>query len=278
MRPILFELPFVGLPVYAYGTMLYLSFAAGWILSLRLAERDGIPRRLTKVCFIVTALAALAGARLLFVLTNFQSFRGLADIVDVTSGGLVAYGGFLGGLAGAMLWCRCAGVSFLVWADSAVPSLCAGLALTRVGCLLAGCDFGAPWESAWAVRFPKGSPAFEQHVAEGLIAGDALSSLPLHPTQIYESMAGLGLLALVLLIRRVRHSAGEMLAAFGAGYALLRFLIEMVRADPQRGSLGPLSTSQCLALLTGAAALALVAWLRRPAVLAPPAPRLRSDR
>jgi phosphatidylglycerol---prolipoprotein diacylglyceryl transferase len=263
MHPILFELPFVRLPVYAYGTMLYLSLLAGWMLTLRLAEQDGIPRGRARICFLVTALAALLGARLLFVVTNLGAMRGIADIFDIASGGLVAYGGFLGGLAGAMACCRLVKAPLLVWADCAAPSLCIGLVLTRIGCLLAGCDFGAPSHLPWAIHFPPGSPAFEAHVARGWIAGGALSSLPVHPTQIYEAGAGLGLLAIVLLVRRARYSAGEALAAFGMGYGVVRAMIEIVRADPQRGWVGPLSTSQFIGLVTAAAALVLVIWLRR---------------
>jgi phosphatidylglycerol:prolipoprotein diacylglycerol transferase len=269
MRPILFHLPIVGLPVYAYGTMLYLSFVVGWMLSLSLAERDGISRRASKICFVVTALAALIGARLLFVVTNPGAIHTIADVFDVSAGGLVAYGGFLGGLFGAMLFCRLSRVPFLVWADSAVPSLCTGLTLTRVGCLLAGCDYGVPWDGPWALRFPRGSPAFEQHAATGLIPGSAQSSLPVHPTQVYESLAGVCLLILVVYVRRRRgrgrSTPGEALAAFGAGYAVLRFAIEMVRGDVQRGAIGGLSTSQLIALLTCAAALVLMTALHRAA-------------
>jgi phosphatidylglycerol:prolipoprotein diacylglycerol transferase len=267
MHPILFDLPFAGASVYAYGTALYLSLVAGWMLTLRLAERDGLARRLTRACFFTTALAALAGARLLFVVTNLDLFDDVAGVFDVSTGGLVAYGGFLGGLCGSMLFCRLARVPLLVWADCAAPSLCTGLAITRVGCLLAGCDFGAPWDGAWAVRFPRGSPAFEQQVTEGLLSAGALTSLPVHPTQVYESLAGLGLLALVLRVRHVRRAPGEALAAFGAGYAVLRYGIEILRADAQRGAAGPFSTSQIIALVTGAAALILLARLRRPPAL-----------
>lgn len=248
------------MPVYAYGTMLYLSFVAGWALTLRLTGNDGLAPRQTQACFIATAVAALAGAHLLFIATNPRLFDSVADVF--ASGGLVAYGGFLGGLFGSILFCRLAGVPFLVWADCAVPALCTGLAITRLGCLLAGCDFGVPWDGAWAVRFPRGSPAFEQQVVQGLLPADAPSSLAVHPTQIYESLAGVSLLALVLLVRRIRRVPGEALAAFALGYAVLRYGIETLRADFQRGSVGPLSTSQFIALLTGAAGLALIAWLR----------------
>jgi phosphatidylglycerol---prolipoprotein diacylglyceryl transferase len=263
VRPILFDLPFVDMPVYAYGTMLYLSFVVGWFLSLRLSEKDGLARGRMEACFVVTAMAALVGSRVLYVVTDPAPFRTVADVFRLSAGGLVAYGGFLGGLLGSMVFCRLSRVSTLTWGDCAVPALCTGLAITRVGCLLGGCDFGSPWDGAWAIQFPPGSPAFQQHVAEGWISTGAAASLPVHPTQIYESLAGVALLGVVLLARRWRRAPGEALAAFAMAYAVLRYGIEIFRADPQRGTVGPFSTSQFIAILTFVAGAVLFARLRR---------------
>lgn len=261
MRPVLFHLPW-GAAVYAYGTMLGISFALGWWLALRLAERAGLERREMERCFVVTALAALLGSRALFLVTNPGLARGPLDLVRPTGQGLVAYGGFLGGFLASLLWCRWRRVPFLIWADAAVAALGSGLLFTRIGCFLAGCDFGQPWDGPLAVRFPGGSLAWQEQVARGLIGRDATSSLPVHPTQLYESAAGALLLGLVLLVRR-RRPPGEAFVAFTMGYAVLRFLIEIVRGDPRRGALGGLSTSQVVALATFAAGLALLASLRR---------------
>jgi len=61
----------------------------------------------------------------------------------------------------------------LAWADCVAPSLCVGLALTRVGCFLGGCDFGRDWNGPWAVGFPAGSPAFVQQARLGLLPSGA---------------------------------------------------------------------------------------------------------
>jgi phosphatidylglycerol---prolipoprotein diacylglyceryl transferase len=261
MRPVLFTAPFLG-AVFAYGTMLYLSFVVGWWLSLRLGRQDGLSRQFMKYCFVITALSALVGARLLYVVTDPAPFRTVTDVLRMSDGGLVAYGGFLGGLLGSIVFCRLRHISVLTWGDCAVPALCTGLALTRIGCFLAGCDFGQPWDGPWAVTFPTGSPAFEQQLAQGLLAASAKASLPVHPTQIYESLAGVILLGLVLWVRRQRCAHGEALAAFAMGYAVLRYAIETVRADQNRGFVGPFSTSQLIALVTFAAGLLLLGWLR----------------
>ena len=156
----------------------------------------------------------------------------------VWQGGLVAYGGFLGGFVGALVFCRVHRIRLLAWADCAVPSLCTGLMITRLGCLMYGCDFGKPFDGKWSIVFPAGSPAFNQQRVEGLLPPNAVHSLPVHPTQLYESLNGLILLCLVFLVRRYRKFSGEMFVAFTMGYAILRYYVENLRADEQRGSSG----------------------------------------
>jgi phosphatidylglycerol:prolipoprotein diacylglycerol transferase len=263
MRPVLFHIPlgFVSLPLYSYGLMLALSLIVGWYITLGLCERDGMDRQTMGRCYMWTAGSALAGARLLYVFTNLDRFDNFLDVFKVWQGGLVAYGGFLGGFVGAWVFCRVKGIRLLAWADCAVPSLCTGLMITRLGCLLYGCDFGKPFDGRWSIVFPAGSPAFNQQRVEGLLPPSATHSLPVHPTQLYESLNGLILLCLVFLVRRYRKFSGEMFVAFTMGYAILRYWVEILRADEQRGNIGPLSTSQFIGVATFLAGAALLAYL-----------------
>lgn len=264
MRPILFQLPF-GIPLYAYGLMLTVSVIAGRWLAVRLAADDGLDAKLADRCAAWTFVGAIVGARLLYVVTNLDQFASPLDVVAWWKGGVVAYGGFLGGLAAAIVFCASHTLPLLAWADCVAPSLCVGLALTRVGCFFAGCDFGRHWNGPWAVRFPAGSPASAQQVRLGLLPSVSMESLPVHPTQLYESLAGIVLLILVLTVRRRQQVSGQALAAFAVGYGLLRYAIEMVRADADRGAIGPWSTSQFIAIATIVAASALL-YVRRSRV------------
>jgi phosphatidylglycerol---prolipoprotein diacylglyceryl transferase len=262
VRPILFHLPF-GLPIYAYGLMLTISVIVGRLMAIRLAERAGIARKLADHCTTWTLIGAVAGSRLLYVATNLDEFHHLLDVFAFWKGGVVAYGGFVGGLLAAIMFCRIKGIRFLAFADCVVPSLCVGLAITRVGCFLGGCDYGSVWNGPWAVRFPAGSPAFVEQRMQGLLPSGAATSLPVHPTQLYESLAGIVLLFAVWAVHRRQRVAGYALAAFALGYGVLRYLIEIVRADLNRGAIGPWSTSQVIAIVTCVAALALLYVLRR---------------
>jgi phosphatidylglycerol:prolipoprotein diacylglycerol transferase len=263
MRPVLFHIPlhFINLPIYTYGVMLALSLVVGWYITLGLCERDGLDRETMGRCYVWTAVSAVIGARLLYVITNIDHFDSIIDVFKINQGGLVAYGGFLGGFFGSWFFCRWKGIRLLAWADCAVPSLCTGLMITRIGCLMYGCDFGKPFNGRWSIVFPSGSPAFLEQRRIGLLPPEATHSLPVHPTQLYESLNGLILLGLVFLVRRYRKFSGEMFVAFTMGYAVLRYWVEILRADEQRGNVGPLSTSQFIGVATFLAGAALLVAL-----------------
>lgn len=243
------------LPVYSYGAALCLSLVVGWFLTLGLAKRDGLPRELMANCYFVTAVGALIVARILYVLTNPDQFHSLAEMLNVRLGGMVAYGGFIGGFVASFFFLRSHRIRLMPWADVAVPSLCVGLVVTRIGCYLLGCDFGKPlgpdapgwlkhlgtfphWASGLAAG-TVGSPAWHQQVAQHLISPDAKASLPVHPTELYSSLVGLVLLGFVLFMRRHQRFRGEVFLTFVFGYGFLRFLIEILRADKERGAYGP---------------------------------------
>jgi len=243
--------------------MLCLSVIAGRWLAERLAARDGLDPALVNRAAAWALGGALIGARLLYVVTNPTSFADVADVLAWWKGGVVAYGGFLGGFAATLIFCRRHGIRLLTWVDCVAPALGVGLMLTRIGCFLGGCDFGVPWNGPWAVVFPANSPAFRQQVLQGLLPAAATESLAVHPTQLYESLVGLVLFAAVMVARRRRTFHGQAFLTFVLGYAVLRSLVELARADLDRGAIGSISTSQWIALATFISAA--IAWymLRR---------------
>jgi phosphatidylglycerol---prolipoprotein diacylglyceryl transferase len=164
------------------------------------------------------------------------------------SGGLTYYGGFIGASVVAFYRLRSDRFPFLRAADMAGFVIPLGLAFGRMGCLLAGCCFGLPLDSGWAISFPAYSAAAEKQAQLHLLNSAATASLPVHPTQLYESAAALGLAAflMVFLHPRKRYD-GHVFVVFVAGYATIRFVLEFFRSDDRGGMLG-LSTSQLIGL------------------------------
>ncbi len=293
--PILFRIPLPGgsqLPIYSYGVMLGLSFIVGWYLTLGLAERERLPKETMANCYVVTALSAVVFARLLYVVTNLHEFQSFGDVFNVRTGGMVAYGGFLGGFVGSFVFLRLKGIPLIPWADVAVPSLASGLLITRVGCYLYGCDFGQPLSDAapaWLKRlgsFPKwaegtledgsGSPAWAQHVRERGLSIDAASSLPVHPTQLYEALIGLALLVLLLSLRKSQRFRGQIFLTFTFLYGAARFGLELLRDDLERGNIPPALPPHVLFPLSLAAFGAAFAFGYGPSIKAAGARRALS--
>lgn len=274
MYPVLFNLPVLGLPVYGYGFMLGLGIVVGWNLALLECHRRGWPLSTVSIGIPVVLLCALLGSRFLYLANHLDEANDLSDWFRLSSGGIVAYGGFIGGAAGAALVFARSSIGFLNAADLMAPSVALGTTLTRIGCLLNGCDFGTPTSVPWGLRFPHGSPAWRQQLRDqsildgSRITEASLWSLPVHPTQLYESAAALVLFGCAIWLRSRARFPGQIFLFFFAAYGVVRSAIELVRGDPSRGLLLGLPTSQTLGLAT--AVLAIAAWplLARRATLA----------
>lgn len=179
------------------------------------------------------------------------------------AGGLTYYGGLVGAAGAAVVLLRRDAFPFWKAADMAGFAIPMGLAFGRMGCLLGGCCFGAPTDLPWGLSFPPRSPASEEQAKEHLIASVRQWSLPVHPTQIYESAASLAIAAICLFwcLPKKRYD-GQVFVASLSLYAVARFLLEFLRRDARGGTLG-LSTSQIIGVLLLAAAL-VIHRLRRP--------------
>ncbi|MEZ5332185.1 MAG: prolipoprotein diacylglyceryl transferase [Thermoanaerobaculia bacterium] len=242
MKPILFDLPLpfgLHLAPPAYGTFLVLGMlAAAWA-----AGRHGATLGLGRWDAFDLGLWLLAGgvfgAHLLHLAVEPQAYAGdgagsvLARATDLSRGGLAYYGGLAAAFPVLWLWGRRRGLPYLDLLDVVAPLGALGLAVTRMGCFLNGCCFGAPTSLPWGVVFPPGSLAHRQQVAAGLIAPGA-EALPVHPVQLYELIVALAIFAVLQARIPRRRWAGEIVVAFGLLYGGWRLVAETMRADGPR--------------------------------------------
>jgi phosphatidylglycerol:prolipoprotein diacylglycerol transferase len=189
------------------------------------------------------------------------------------AGGLTYYGGFIGATAVAIPLLRRDRFPFWKAADYAAIGIPLGLAFGRMGCLLAGCCFGGRCDLPWAMSFPPWSAASEAQHDALLLPSAGMASLPIHPTQVYEAAASLGIAAFCWLwVNPRKRYDGEVFVWFLALYAFARFLLEFMRSDA-RGAVFGLSTSQVIGIaLIGAAYLVHRARRERGELPAPPVP------
>lgn len=201
------------------------------------------------VPYVVGVLLAMVGA---------VGLGGGGEWARWLSGGLVgpmpeleiAGFGALGGLViGHVVVARARGVTVGRALDVLAPSIGVMIAVARCGCFFAGCDFGAPAEGLpWALRYPVMTPAFRVQVDAHLLASDATMTLPVHPTQLYEVVVGLCVVAAVFALRKPRR-AGDRFALAITVYAIGRFVVDTMRGDLAHGGAFGMTITQGLALV-----------------------------
>jgi phosphatidylglycerol:prolipoprotein diacylglycerol transferase len=229
--------------LHSYGLLVALGFLVGLWLAGRLATESGLDADKATSLGIYVTVAAIVGAKLLLVLSDYTFYlanpREIFSINTLQAGGIF-FGGLVAALATAAWYMRHAGLPALRTADAFAPGLAIGHAIGRVGCFLAGCCWGKQTSVPWAVTFT--NPV--SHELVGVPLG-----IPLHPTQLYESLAELVIFVILWSRFRRAHQEGAILGLYLILYPAFRFVIEFWR-DRTDGSFplgGPLSITQWLA-------------------------------
>ncbi len=218
--------------IHGYGVMIAVGFAFAIIMSYIRAKAYGLRKNAIIDFGLLAMIFGFLGAKLLYVIVEYKAFF-THPLSVLGSDGFVVYGGIIGGVVAAMIYCRIKKISFMSYFDLAIPAVAAAQGFGRLGCFLAGCCYGC--ESTFlGVIFPEGSLA--------------PAGIPLLPTQLISS-AGDFLIALVLVLyARKSKIKGNVGALYLLLYGVGRFVIEFFRNDV-RGGVGVLSTSQFISIL-----------------------------
>ncbi|MEW6364338.1 MAG: prolipoprotein diacylglyceryl transferase family protein [Acidobacteriota bacterium] len=243
-----------------YSVMLVISMAIGcWVISGK-ARSDGWTRGRALLILVPALVVAMAGAKIGYLL-QYDPRSIYTRPLDslLVAGGYSLFGAMVAVALFGLLCIHPTNLSLGLFADATGYGLMLMLCLIRFGCFMSGCNYGSVTSLPWGLRFPAGSPAFNRHVALGLISPDVSWSLPVHPTQLYESALGLGLFWLARDLWPRRKFNGQLYIIVCVIYTVFRFFLELVRDDAGGIAFGPLTFAQvtCLALL---ALLALGYW------------------
>lgn len=246
--------------VHTYGLLLAAAFIAGIWITARNARREGISPDTIWNMGLVIIFSALVGGKVILFFSNYgyysQNFREIFSLSTLRSEG-VYYGGLLLALAAAALFMKLNRLPALTMADLAAPGIALGQAVSRLGCLSAGCCFGKPTRMPWGITFT--DPYSYENVGVPL-------NTPLHPTQLYDAVGALLLFGYLMWRLPQKRAAGQLIVEYLGLYAALRFAVEFFRGD-DRGFIlyGLLSTSQFVAILVIIGSAAAYYFLRRPA-------------
>jgi phosphatidylglycerol---prolipoprotein diacylglyceryl transferase len=224
--------------VTSFGVMVAVAALVGLWLFHRELRRSGLPLDATDAG-IVGVLGGLIGAKLLWTLEHLHD--GPVSELLLSRGGLSWYGGLIGGVGAGLAYIAIKQWPIVPTLAAATPALAFGHLIGRIGCFLVGDDYGTPSNLPWAVAFPEGLPP---------------TTVPVHPTQLYEAI-GLGVLGWLLIRWRRRGVADAIvLGRYLVGAGTLRFVIEFIRVN-ERVALG-LSVAHLVSLAAIAAGIGIL--------------------
>ena len=263
-----FIVPLGPLEITGYGLMLMVAFLmGGWLIARQLRENQF---REDYAADIVAAavIGGIIGAKLWYVALT-QDPGAL-----FSRGGLVWYGGFIGGALAVILngWRLKVPIRWTM--QFAAPALAAAYALGRVGCFLVNDDYGRPTTLPWGMKFPEGLPPstagnlhqlFGVPIAPGI---DPTTVLAVHPTQLYEVAAMLLAFAILWVLRKRGKPVGWLFGLYLILAGVERFLVEFVRAKDDR-LLGAFTLAQLTSVLILLIGVWLITAWRRSADPAP---------
>lgn len=247
-------------PINTYGVFLALAFLCAILITVKLAERDGLPKQKIYDLSLWMLLASLVGSKILMLFTEPEYREHPLQLLslDFLRSGGVFYGGLLGAVIAGYLLIKRYKLPWWQTADACAPGIAIGNFFGRQGCFAAGCCWGKPTTLPWGVKFSE--------------LGHQITGVPtdvhLHPTQLYESFAMLLVFFFLLWLHKRKRFSGQVILAYALLYAVIRFAIEFVRDDPRGDILGlttltGLSTSQMISIVIGISALILLIVRRR---------------
>jgi phosphatidylglycerol:prolipoprotein diacylglycerol transferase len=252
-----FSYSFGALSFTGFGLAVLLAFVIAQLICQRELVRRGHDAEYIGDLVFAAVVGGLVGAKLYYVIL-------MGDVSTLWSrGGFVFWGGLIGGILAVLAVIRKKGLNMQRIADVAGIGIAAAYAVGRTGCWAVGDDYGRPWNSALAVKFPEGAPpstAGNMHAMFGTPIPAGVSPdtvLSVYPTQLLEVALGVVMFLVLWRLRDHKHAEGWLFGVYMVLAGIERFVVEFLRAKDDR-FFGGLTMAQLIAL--GFVALG-IAWM-----------------
>lgn len=247
MWPIIFDFGDINIfgiefhPVInSYGFMLMIAFYSCYYFLNKDLNRLGYDEKLAADVVFAAAVGGILGSKIYYLIENFD--RVIADPMGMifSGAGLVFLGGLMGGALSVTYVIRKNNLQWIKFADIVAPLLILGYGIGRVGCFLVGDDYGLPTHLPWGISFPDGLPPstyaiFQTYYPWVNLSGFEPGVLTVHPTQLYETLLGLGIFYYLYNKRRSVVVAGSLFFTYLIFAGSERFFIEFLRVNTKYG-------------------------------------------
>ena len=271
MYPELFtlNLPVLGeMNITSFGVMLALAFLSGHFVLRSELGRLGADQEMSADALLGALIGGIVGAKLYYAALYWDLTAANPFGMLFSRGGLVWYGGFLGGVLGVIWVIRRKGASIPLTADAIAPALALSYSIGRLGCFLVGDDYGRPTDSFVGIAFPGGQPPstagnLRRFGADVDPAIPDTEVLAVHPTQLYEFSLSLLFFFLLMRLRVHPHQKGWLFALWLVLAGAERFFVELFRAKDDR-FLGSFTLAQAISVAVVVIGVTLIMRFRRP--------------
>ena len=224
-----------GFEITFFGILLAVGMLLGMVFVVLEAKRKKQDANLYLGMMIFGLAGGFIGARFFYVLLSWSVYKtDIMKVFDTRSGGMVFYGGLLGGVLAAAIFCRIKKAAFMEMADVAVKGLLIGQIIGRWGNFFNRESFGEYTSNVLTMQLPLSNVRAGEvtpWMRENLVTIDNVSYIQATPLFLYESIWCLLLLLLLFVWNRRKLFAGEIFMRYLAGYGFGRFFIEWIRTD-----------------------------------------------
>ena len=240
-----------GFTIALYGVIIGIGVIAGILMTARQAKVSGQNPDLYWDFSIYAVIFSVIGARIYYVIFNWDRYRNdLMSIINTREGGMAIYGGVIAAFLTAFIYARVKKQNFFLLVDTGVVGLALGQAIGRWGNFTNREVFGEYTDNLLAMRLPIAavrasdiSESIAAHVTEGV------NYIQVHPTFLYESLWNLALMFLMIAYFKHRKFDGEGALLYLGSYGLGRAWIEGIRTDQLFIPGTELPVSQVLAIV-----------------------------
>ena len=258
-----------GFSIAMYGIIIAGGMVLGTILARAEARRTGQNPDDYLNFAIMAILISVACARIYYVIFSLDLYRGRPlAVFNLREGGLAIYGGVLGAIFSSWLFSRIKKIRLGLLMDTAVLGLILGQIIGRWGNFFNREAFGGYTDNLLAMQLPltavRASDVNDTLMSH-VVAVDGISYIQVHPTFLYESLWNLGVLILLLLVRKKKKFDGEVFFLYLIGYGVGRAWIEGLRTDQLLIPGTQVAVSQVLSVVLAAGGLLLLLICRRRA-------------
>lgn len=216
-----------GIDVMWYGILMATGMILGTVIALKEAKRVGIKEDDVLDLAIFAIPLGLLGARLYYVIFNWEFYsQNPSQILNFRGGGMAIHGALIAGILTGYVYTRIKKIDFLKMADTVLIGMPLAQAIGRWGNFINGEAHGGPTNLPWGIM---------------------VDGVKVHPTFLYESIWNLGVFILLWFTRKKKKYEGQIIVWYIGLYSLGRFFVEGLRTDSLM--LGPLRMAQVISLV-----------------------------